>query len=83
MPTYEYEAKEPEKSCERCRQPFEVIQRISEPPLTACPACGQPVRKIISLPSIGPSASGFDDHAKNKGFHKLKRVSKGEYEVKY
>jgi putative FmdB family regulatory protein len=83
MPIYEYEAKEPGISCARCKQPFEVAQRIVDPPLTVCPDCGQPVRKIISLPSIGASASGFDDHAKKKGFHKLKRLGKGEYEVKY
>lgn len=83
MPIYEYEAKDPDACCTRCRQPFEVTQRMVDAPLTVCPACGNPVRKIISLPSIGASASGFDDHAKNKGFHKLKRVSKGEYEVKY
>ncbi len=83
MPTYEYEAHDPETGCAHCRQPFEVTQRIADPPLTACPACGKPVRKIISLPAIGASASGFDDHAKKKGFHKLKRLGKGEYEVKY
>ena len=83
MPIYEYEAKDPEKSCPACRTRFEVAQRIVEPPLTACPACGNPVRKLISLPAIGPSTSGFDAHAKQKGFHKLKRLGKGEYEVKY
>ncbi len=83
MPIYEYEAKEPVKGCPHCRQPFEVTQRIVDPPLSVCPACGQPVRKIISLPSIGASTSGFDDHAKKKGFHKLKRLGKGEYEMKY
>jgi predicted nucleic acid-binding Zn ribbon protein len=56
---------------------------MADSPLTACPACGKPVRKIISCPSIGASTSSFDAHAKNKGFHKLQRLSKGEYEVKY
>jgi hypothetical protein len=41
------------------------------------------VRKRISLPSIGSSASGVDDRAKKAGFHKLKRTGKGEYEKLY
>ncbi len=83
MPIYEYEALDPQQSCDRCKRRFEAVQRIADPPLTVCPACGKPVRKLISLPSIGASVSGFDDHARKKGFHKLKRLSKGEYEVKY
>jgi putative FmdB family regulatory protein len=83
MPTYEYEAQDPEKGCARCRNPFDVVQRMSDQPLTVCPDCGVPLRKLISRPSIGPSASGFDQHAKSKGFHKLKRLGKGEYEKQY
>jgi putative FmdB family regulatory protein len=83
MPTYEYEALTPETGCENCRKPFDCIQRLSDPPLAACPACGKPVREIISMPSIGPSTASFDDKAKKGGFHKLKRLGKGEYEVKY
>ena len=41
MPTYEYE-------CSGCRRVFEVKQRISEPPLTTCDACGGPVRRLLS-----------------------------------
>jgi len=48
MPIYEYQAVNSEASCPQCRQPFEVIQQISEAPLTVCPHCGVEVRKIIS-----------------------------------
>lgn len=41
MPTYEYE-------CARCRRVFEVKQRISEPALTTCDACGGAVRRLLS-----------------------------------
>lgn len=41
MPTYEYE-------CGACRRVFEVKQRISEPPLTTCDACGGAVRRLLS-----------------------------------
>ena len=40
MPTYEYK-------CEKCGT-FEVFQRITEEPLTTCPTCQGPVRRLIS-----------------------------------
>lgn len=39
MPTYEYQRED--------GTTFEVMQRISEQPLTHCPETGQPVRRII------------------------------------
>ncbi len=48
MPIYEYEATKPDQSCRRCRTPFEVLQKLDEEPLTACPECANAVRKIIS-----------------------------------
>jgi putative FmdB family regulatory protein len=41
VPTYEYE-------CDKCRRVFEIRQRISEPPLTTCDACGGAVRRLLS-----------------------------------
>lgn len=41
VPTYEYE-------CQGCRRVFEVRQRISEPALTTCDACGGEVRRLLS-----------------------------------
>jgi putative FmdB family regulatory protein len=34
VPTYAYR-------CKECRAEFEVVQKISEPPLTTCSRCGQ------------------------------------------
>lgn len=48
MPIYEYESKEPGKGCEKCRIRFEVFQQMSEGPLSECPVCGGPVKKVIS-----------------------------------
>jgi putative FmdB family regulatory protein len=48
MPIYEYEPVDPRKACRRCAGRFEVIQGMGDPPLEVCPACGQPVRKVIS-----------------------------------
>ena len=83
MPTYEYQAVDPQHACDRCRDAFEVFQTLAEPRLEACPHCGAAVKKIIGAPAIGRSKSGLDDRAKNAGFTKLKKVGKGEYEKQY
>ena len=41
MPTYEYQ-------CEKCQREFEVRQRITEAPLTACEVCGGRVKRLLS-----------------------------------
>ena len=83
MPIYEYKAKRSARSCAHCKQGFECLQQLSDPPLARCPQCGSQVSKQISSPVVGGSRSGLDDRAKNAGFHKLQRTGKGEYEKKY
>ena len=84
MPIYEYSSRDPEKAgCDKCAEGFEVLQKISDPPLERCPACGAPVVRLVSAPSLGRSVSSLDDRAKNAGFTKLKRLGKGEYEKQF
>jgi len=83
MPTYEYEAVDPDKSCVICRKGFELVRTFRDSPVTQCPHCGTPVRKLISAPAIGRSVTSLDDRAKSAGFTKLKRLGKGEYEKQY
>lgn len=52
MPIYEYQ-------CNECQERVEIIQRISEGPLTHCPKCGGGMRKLISSPAIQFKGSGF------------------------
>lgn len=52
MPTYEYIAVDSQKSCDKCIKGFETIQRISDPPLTICPQCQNPVRRVIFAPTF-------------------------------
>lgn len=40
MPTYEYE-------CTKCGHTFEILQRISDDPLTKCPKCKGALRRVI------------------------------------
>lgn len=83
MPIYEYQARNAKRSCAHCANRFETLQKAGEPALTRCPRCGAPVAKLLSVPSVGASRSGFDSRAKAAGFHKLQRLGKGEYEKKY
>lgn len=40
MPTYEYK-------CDACGERFEVVQRITEDPLTECRSCKGIIRRVI------------------------------------
>ena len=52
MPLYEYQ-------CEACAHRFEQIQRFSDPPLTTCPECEGPLRKLLSSPAIQFKGTGW------------------------
>jgi len=83
MPVYIYRAKDSKKSCEYCRNGFEVLQKAGGDPVEKCPECGAAVVKVISSFSVGASQSSFDDRAKQSGFHKLQKRDKGTYEKMY
>ena len=51
MPIYEYK-------CENGHV-FDVMQRMSDDPLTACVECGAPVRKVLHPVGISFKGSGF------------------------
>ena len=53
MPIYEY-------VCTDCDHAFETLQKMSDAPLTVCPACNQPqLKKKISAPGFRLSGSGW------------------------
>ena len=53
MPIYEYE-------CGECGHVFETLQRISEEPLTECPACGKPaLKKLVSAAAFRLKGGGW------------------------
>jgi len=51
MPLYEYR-------CERGHT-FEVMQRMSEDPVTACTTCGAPVERVFHPVAVHFKGSGF------------------------
>ncbi len=83
MPIYVYKTADNTKSCDYFKDGFDVLQGMEEKPLAKCPQCGAPVKKIITGFSTGFSKTGFDQKAKDKGFHKLKRKDKGVFEKEY
>jgi putative FmdB family regulatory protein len=53
MPFYEYE-------CARCGYHDEVLQKITDKPLTKCPSCGKPgLKKLMSAPVFRLKGSGW------------------------
>ncbi len=83
MPIREYIAKDAQQACAACRCAFERLEKMHAAPLTQCPDCGAPVERLISAASVGASRSSLDTRAKKAGFHKLKRLGRGEYEKQY
>ena len=62
MPLYEYE-------CTKCGRRTEKIQKFSDRPLTTCPHCKGPVKKLPSAPAIQFKGSGWyvTDYGKSSG----------------
>ena len=52
MPTYEY-------ACKSCGEHLEVVQSFKDDPLTECPACAGPLRKVFGNIGITFKGSGF------------------------
>jgi putative FmdB family regulatory protein len=81
MPLHEYVPLEP-PGCALCCYGFEVLQRLSDPPLTHCTACGRPVRRTLGAPQVvaGQGHVLRDDNVARHGFTQYRRVGKGRYE---
>ena len=75
MPVYEYEHLE--KPCIQGRL-FEVNQSMHDSALTQCPACGGPVRKLISCTYIRTTKTNSE--LRDLGFTKLVKRDNGVYE---
>ena len=62
MPIYEYQ-------CQTCGKRSELLQRMDDPPMAACPECGGEVKKLISSPAVQFKGSGWyvTDYGGKKG----------------
>lgn len=52
MPTYQY-------ACKECDHQLEQFQSFTDDPLTECPACGGPLRKVFNAVGVVFKGSGF------------------------
>jgi len=52
LPTYEY-------ACTACGHRLEAVQKFTDDPLTECPECGAPLRKVYGAVGIVLKGSGF------------------------
>ena len=62
MPFYEYE-------CTKCHYQTEVLQKISDPPITKCEKCKGKMKKLISQSTFHLKGSGWyvTDYASKSG----------------
>ena len=62
---------------------FEVVQSMKDPPLTACPRCGKPIQRAISVCAVSTTQSAksmlSDKNLKEKGFTKLVNEGGGKF----
>ena len=61
MPIYEYK-------CLSCGRQDEVMQKMSDPPMTTCEVCGGELKKLISAPAFQFKGDGWyvTDYARKK-----------------
>jgi len=52
MPVYEYR-------CTKCHRQFEIMQKITDAPLTECSLCGGELKKLITNTSFVLKGSGW------------------------
>lgn len=81
MPTYVYQAIDPEKGCEHCKDSFEWVQPISEAALIACPQCSAPIHRVIQPVGItlGKKYLLSEQNMKKHGFSKLVNEGDGRF----
>ena len=71
MPIYEYE-------CRECGYRQDVLQKMSDPPLSDCPECNQAgLKKLVSAPHFRLKGSGwYETDFKNSGRDKPEGAGK-------
>jgi putative FmdB family regulatory protein len=78
MPIYEYSPTS--GHCEKCKGVFEVMQRVADAKLSACPGCGQPCERRISKVALGGNWSLSESKIQQSGLTQYKKVEQGVYE---
>jgi putative FmdB family regulatory protein len=71
LPTYEY-------ACKECGQHTEAVQAFTDDPLTVCPHCGGPLRKVFGNIGISFKGSGFYKNDSRSTSSSASAASKGD-----
>lgn len=82
MPIYRYLPVDSLPGCAECGPGIELLQRISDAPLTACPSCGTAVARVLSAPQVVSGGAHLlrESHVAKHGFTQYRRAGKGVYE---
>ncbi len=78
MPIYFYQAES--GSCGHCRHGFECLQKLSSPPLAACPQCGCAVHRVPAVPHLAGGTRLDSRTLASHGFTQYRRIARGRYE---
>jgi putative FmdB family regulatory protein len=78
MPLYEYAPLS--GRCDVCHGRFEVVQRLAEDKLTACPTCQQPCERQISCVALGGKYAVSNDRIAKSGLTAYRKAENGVYE---
>lgn len=71
MPIYEYR-------CDACGHDLEALQKVADPHLTDCPACGQPtLKRRISAPSFRLKGGGWYETDFKKDGDRKRNLAEG------
>ena len=80
MPIYVYKPTT-ETNCDYCENGFHYLQKIADEPMSQCPECSLPVKRIITAPNIaGSSPSLSEENISKHGFTQYRKLEKGVYE---
>lgn len=96
MPTYVYRtvrdssapahAAERNNACDLCAVEFEIVQKMADDALTACPKCGRAIERVIVAPNLngaGKVKTPSESQLSKSGFTQYKRKGKGYYEKSF
>ena len=78
MPIYEYVHED--GSCDKGKNKFRKLEKLSDNPLKKCPLCEKPVKRVISIPSKVQKNILSASNLADKGFTQFTRKDKGVYE---
>ncbi len=80
MPIYEYRPTS-DDSCSHCREGFERLQKIDDPPAGRCPKCQARVARVVTAPNLASSTPSLQtDNLEKHGFTQYRKLEKGVYE---